>query len=63
MTKRRKKQKDPVQLPPEVLALRRPAYFVVALIALLGGLLIIWQGVLAWQSGRAGPRLEELRAS
>ena len=37
MTKRRKKQKDPVQLPPEVLALRRPAYFVVALIALLGG--------------------------
>jgi phosphomannomutase / phosphoglucomutase len=63
MTKRRKKQKDPVQLPPEVLALRRPAYFVVALIALLGGLLIIWQGVLAWQSGRAGPRLEALRAT
>lgn len=63
MAKRRKKQKEPMQLPPEVLALRRPAYFAVALLALVGGLLIIWQGVLAWQSERAGPRLEALRAS
>lgn len=63
MAKRRKKQKDPVQLPPEVLALRRPAYFALALLALVGGLLIIWQGMLAWQSGRAGPRLETLRGS
>jgi phosphomannomutase/phosphoglucomutase len=63
MAKRRKKQKEPMQLPPEVLALRRPVYFGVALVALVGGLLIIWQGVLAWQSERAGPRLEALRAS
>ncbi|MFY8136071.1 MAG: phosphomannomutase/phosphoglucomutase [Aquimonas sp.] len=52
-----------MQLPPEILALRRPVYFGVALVALVGGLLIIWQGVLAWQSERAGPRLEALRAS
>lgn len=57
----RKKKKEPVQLPPELLALRRPAYFTIALIALVGGLLIIWQGVLAWNSGRAGPQLERLR--
>lgn len=63
MAKRRKKQKEPMQLPPEVLAMRRPAYFVIALLALVGGLLVIWQGALAWQSGRAGPRLETLRAS
>ena len=63
MAKRRKKQKEAKQLPPEVLALRRPAYFVIALLALVGGLLIIWQGVLAWQSERAGPRLETLRES
>lgn len=63
MAKRRKKQKEPMQLPPEVLAMRRPAYFVIALLALAGGLLVIWQGALAWQSGRAGPRLELLRAS
>jgi phosphomannomutase/phosphoglucomutase len=63
MAKRRKKQKEPMQLPPEMLALRRPAYFVVALLALIGGLLIIWQGVEAWQSGRAGPQLEALRAT
>ncbi len=63
MAKRRKKQKEPMQLPPEILALRRPVYFGVALVALVGGLLIIWQGVLAWQSERAGPRLEALRAS
>ena len=63
MTKRRKKQKEPMQLPPEVLALRRPAYLVIALLALVGGLLIIWQGLVAWQSDRAGPRLETLRAS
>jgi hypothetical protein len=63
MAKRRKKQKEPMQLPPEVLALRRPAYFALALLALVGGLLIIWQGVEAWQSGRAGPQLEALRAT
>jgi phosphomannomutase/phosphoglucomutase len=61
MAKRKVKQKEPIQLPPELLALRRPAYFAIALIALVGGLLIIWQGVEAWQSGRAAPRLDNLR--
>ena len=57
----RKKKKEPVQLPPELLALRRPAYFGIALVAVLFGLLAIWQGVLAWNSSRAGPQLERLR--
>jgi len=63
MAKRKKKQKEPTQLPPELLALRRPIYFGVAMVALLGGLLILWQGFEAWQSSRAAPKLEALRAS
>jgi phosphomannomutase/phosphoglucomutase len=63
MAKRKLKQKEPLQLPPHLLALRRPIYYAVALLALIGGLLILWQGLEAWQSSQAAPRLEALRTS
>jgi phosphomannomutase / phosphoglucomutase len=63
MAKRKLKQKEPMQLPPQLLALRRPVYYAVGLLALVGGLLILWQGLEAWQSSQAAPRLESLRNS
>ncbi|WP_395790092.1 phosphomannomutase/phosphoglucomutase [Aquimonas sp.] len=61
MAKRKKKEQEPFQLPPELQALRRPVLYGVVLVALVGGLFIIWQGLEAWQTGRSAPRLEALR--
>jgi cytochrome c-type biogenesis protein CcmH/NrfG len=47
-----------VALPPQ---LRKPLLFGLAILALLAGTLILWQGVQAWRQSQIAPQLDALR--
>ena len=63
MAKKKKKvaEREPIQIPPQLLALQRPLFIGLTAIAFFSGLIILYQAWQAWESNRAGPALIALR--
>jgi phosphomannomutase/phosphoglucomutase len=54
-------EREPIQIPPQLLALQRPFFIGLTAIACISGLVIFYQAWQAWTSARAGEALVELR--